>query len=77
MTSASIRYMEPNRLKYVMALRSFLKDMETLIQKKTPSENGSMDFDRYQKIFEQVIPIYVHINTILYTFLQVKKKAKF
>lgn len=56
MTSASIRYREPNRnrLKYLMALRTFLKDMETLIQKKTPSENGSINFDRYSKIFEQV-----------------------
>jgi len=48
MTSASIRYMKPEGLAYVMALRSLLKDIDSLVQKK-PSDTRKFDFDKLTK----------------------------
>ena len=39
MTSASIRFMEPNKLKHVLAIRSLLREMESLIQDKKVEPN--------------------------------------
>ena len=48
MTSASIRYMKPEGFQYVMALRSILRDMESLVKKKA-SETGTLDFNSFKK----------------------------
>jgi len=58
MTTASIRYWmdpNPNRLKYMMALRDLLRDMEQMVYKKTGimPQRKDFDFDKYLQIINQ------------------------
>ena len=80
MTTASIRYWmdpNPNRLKYMMALRDLLRDMEQMVYKKTGimPQRKDFDFDKYLQIINQVgYTKCLFFNNIDYKVVQEKKR---
>ena len=80
MTTASIRYWmdpNPNRLKYMMALRDLLRDMEQMVYKKTGimPQRKDFDFDKYLHIINQVGYTNVYSSIILTIKLFRKRKG--